>query len=157
MSGALGIFQRNGSPFWYVRGKVLGVAIYASSKERDAAGALRFAERVENAILETPSKFGAGSDWYPEIPLAPQFRPHNNGEGLPNDPGVYFLWAKGIVEYVGKSAKGLNQRLRLGHHPVLRSDHQISFLLFRPSILAWAESYYIGIARPPLNFGGPCV
>jgi hypothetical protein len=91
---------------------------------------------------------------YPDIPIAPRFRPNWEGDGLPETSGVYFLWSKeDTIDYVGKSVR-LNQRLRIGGHHILQDDHRISFLLFDKQILTWAECYYIGIAKPPLNFGG---
>jgi hypothetical protein len=89
---------------------------------------------------------------YPDIPVLPRFRPHREGQGLPESAGVYFLWAGDAVDYVGKSMRR-NDRLRLGMHHVLRDDHLISFLLFDQQVLAFAEYYYIGLVKPPFNFG----
>ena len=93
---------------------------------------------------------------YPAIP-SPMLNPNKEGDGLPETSGVYFLWSEGTIDgaidYVGKSVR-LNERLRLGGHHVMRAHHYISFLLFDSKILNWAECYYIGIVKPPLNFGG---
>lgn len=89
---------------------------------------------------------------YPAAPV-PEITPHEDGFGLPEVSGIYFLWAEdGTLDYVGQSIK-LNQRLRLGNHHILRGDHKISFLIFDQQNLTWAECYYIGILKPRLNFG----
>jgi excinuclease UvrABC nuclease subunit len=59
---------------------------------------------------------------------------------------------KDTVAYVGQ-AKRLCDRLRLGNHHVLTENHRISFVFVDPCELNWAECYYIGITKPPLNFG----
>lgn len=89
--------------------------------------------------------------FYPDVP-PPLFKPHVEGVGLPTAPGVYFLWANDVVEYVGQSVK-ISQRVRLGLHKKLSEAHMISFLFFDEDVLNWAESFYIGILRPRLNFG----
>ena len=88
---------------------------------------------------------------YPAIPL-PQIDPDKRGAGLPRVSGIYFLWDEGKVVYVGQ-AKKLCDRLRLGSHHILTKNHRISFLFVNQNELTWAECYYIGIARPRLNFG----
>jgi len=87
---------------------------------------------------------------FPAIP-APSTTPSRHPASLPAASGVYFLWNGTAVEYVGK-ARRLCERVRLGSHHVLRGDHQISYLLFDYADVDWAECYYIGVARPPLNF-----
>jgi hypothetical protein len=32
---------------------------------------------------------------YPDIPALPRFKPHKEGEGLPETSGAYFLWSYG--------------------------------------------------------------
>ncbi len=71
---------------------------------------------------------------------------------LPDVSGVYFLWVDSTIEYVGRAVR-LSDRLRLGSHHILRKEHAISWVAIDPGSLAWAESYYIGVVRPPLNFG----
>lgn len=88
---------------------------------------------------------------YQEIPL-PAFTAHPDGHGLPDLPGIYFLWAGDVIEYVGKSVSLCN-RLRLGGHHVMKKDHRISFIFVDQEELTWAECYYIGAVRPQLNFG----
>jgi len=63
---------------------------------------------------------------YPDVPL-PTFKPNKEGYSLPAASGVYFLWSRDEIEYVGQ-AKKLCQRLRLGNHHILRPDHLISFV-----------------------------
>ncbi len=88
---------------------------------------------------------------YPDAP-PPTVTPTKEGIGIPEAPGIYFLWDGGIVEYVGQSTR-LNRRLRLGSHHVLREDHLISFLFFDAIDLTWAENFYIGALRARLNYG----
>jgi hypothetical protein len=71
---------------------------------------------------------------------------------LPESPGIYFLWAGTIVEYIGRSIT-INKRLSLGSHHVLTEDHQISFVLIERKYLSFAEHWYIGLVRPKLNDG----
>jgi len=88
---------------------------------------------------------------YPAIP-EPCFLPSKDGENLPYASGIYFLWRDEKIEYVGQ-AKYLCNRLRLGNHHILDSDHKISFVLVNKKYLTWTECYYIGICKPHLNFG----
>jgi hypothetical protein len=88
---------------------------------------------------------------YPDIP-APTIAPTRQAYGLPDSPGIYFLWKGDAIEYVGKSIC-LSRRLILGNHHVLNADHLISFLFMDSKELNWAECFYIGLVRPKLNFG----
>lgn len=88
---------------------------------------------------------------YPHPPIG-LFIPNKDGLGIPAHPGIYFLWSGDTVMYVGQSIN-LASRLRLGNHHVLDSSHRISFLLFPLRELTWAENYYIGALRSPLNYG----
>jgi hypothetical protein len=88
---------------------------------------------------------------YPAVP-APMFTPSNEGSGLPEISGVYFLWAGDVVEYVGQSIK-LASRVRLPTHHRLRTSHRISYIPVDERDLDWAECWYIGALRPNLNFG----
>lgn len=87
---------------------------------------------------------------YPDAP-AGSIRPSDTGAGLPEAPGIYFLWAGELVEYVGQSIKLCN-RVKVGHHQ-LRKDHLISYVELDARELTWAECWYIGALRPKLNFG----
>ncbi len=71
---------------------------------------------------------------------------------LPKASGIYFLWLGNGIDYVGQ-ARRLRDRLRLGAHHVLTAAHRVSFLTFPRKELNWAECYYIGLTRPPKNFG----
>ena len=88
---------------------------------------------------------------YPEVPRD-FFEPTKEGLEIPARPGIYFLWNGSDIEYVGQSIN-MSQRLRLGNHHILREHHRISFLLFDATELTWAENYYIGALRAPLNYG----
>lgn len=87
---------------------------------------------------------------YPEAP--PPTEPVDRyGSHLPQSSGVYFAWSNGFCEYVGQSIN-LSKRVKLTHERLLPTD-MISYLLFDPIELMYAESYYIGIMRPQRNFG----
>lgn len=90
-------------------------------------------------------------DGYADVP-APTITPHKEGQGLPAESGIYFLWLDGIVDYVGRATR-LCDRLRLGMHHVLTPAHRIGYLLLERRELTWAECYYIGVTRAPQNFG----
>jgi hypothetical protein len=89
---------------------------------------------------------------YPGVPQ-PMVDATPTGEGLPPTSGIYFLWEAEKVVYVGKSIRLCNRLRRPGHH-VLAAGHRISFVLIPVAELDWAESFYIGVLRPELNFGG---
>lgn len=116
--------------------------------------ALREAERIASSawasnlrkIVEEDS-----SNYYPSPPPG-LFSPNKDGLGFPAHSGIYFIWSGNIVEYVGQSVN-LASRLRLGNHHVIKPEHKISFLLFPKRDLTWAENYYIGALRCPLNYG----
>lgn len=89
---------------------------------------------------------------YPQVPTENHIPPTQFGEGIPEIPGVYFLWDKGVVDYVGQSIN-LSNRLRLGSHHVMQPHHTITFIRAFAADLDWTESFYIGICRPDKNFG----
>jgi len=94
---------------------------------------------------------GKNSLEYPEIPLP--IKSLNSGElQLPIESGIYFLWKNNKIVYVGR-AKNLQQRVKFGTHHVLRDDFMISFLIFPVEKIQFAESYYIGLLKPDMNFG----
>lgn len=95
--------------------------------------------------------FQTKGEQYPPIP-SPQINPDGQGAGLPRTSGIYFLWDENEIVYVGQ-ARRLCDRLRLGGHHVMTKNHRISFVFTKPHELNWAECYYIGIAKPRLNFG----
>lgn len=116
-------------------------------RDQQSAQSLDFARQFMDI---TNSRFAA--QIYPDVP-PPMFGASLDGLGLPCAAGVYFLWRDGTtVEYVGKSINLLN-RVRLRSHHRLMDDHQISFLVFDPHDITWAECYYIGVLRPQINFG----
>jgi len=93
---------------------------------------------------------------YPKVPDNWFIEPSYCGNGLPSEPGIYFLWLDGVVDYVGQAVR-LKDRLTCrekgkGHH-VLTDRHRINFVPTKIEYLNWAESYYIGILRPRQNFG----
>lgn len=88
---------------------------------------------------------------YPAIP-APAITPTRAALGLPDSPGIYFLWNGDCIEYIGM-ARRLCSRLALGGHHILREHHRISYIHCEERMLTWTECYYIGFARPIKNFG----
>jgi len=53
---SLKLFQRPGSPYWYIRGEYLGQSIYASTKARDKADARRFKTDLELKIAQSAGR-----------------------------------------------------------------------------------------------------
>lgn len=89
---------------------------------------------------------------YPAVPL-PTVLPHKEGAGMPDAPGIYFLWKDDDIVYVGQSRR-LCGRVKLGAHHILQPDHEISYVMLAAHELTWAECYYIGTVKPRENFGG---
>ena len=107
------------------------------------------ASRLRESILQMRT-YRRGPD-YPPVPK-PDIYPSEDGKGIPETSGVYFLWKGEEVVYVGKSVN-LNGRLRVGGHHRLEHCHRISFVETEYRILDWAECFYIGILQPYDNFG----
>lgn len=87
---------------------------------------------------------------YPDVPDA-VCAPSYDGTPLPEQSGVYFVWSKGRVVYVGQSIR-LCQRAKIGHERITVED-QLSWLEFPVAMLNFAEAFYIGVTRPVRNFG----
>jgi|GEM_PF-2099917 len=91
------------------------------------------------------------SDGFPPIPTASILATEDARE-VPAASGIYFVWDRNdCLQYVGQSIN-LQSRARLQHERICRGD-RVSWLLFPIMELYFAEAYYIGIGRPPLNFG----
>lgn len=107
------------------------------SKER-ATVADRFLAQLPSRIVR------------PDAPL-PMTAPTKHGDDLPASPGIYFVWSKGRIVYVGQSAN-LKQRVCIYHEYIRKSD-LISWLEFAGTARSrkFAECYYIGIYRPRRN------
>lgn len=71
--------------------------------------------------------------------------------GVPDAPGVYFVWLDEMLLYVGKS-DSLNKRLRLRSHHVLREGMGLSWVLVTGAELRLRERKEILTQRPLLNF-----
>jgi hypothetical protein len=91
------------------------------------------------------------SDAYPPIP--PLRLPATcDGDGLPESSGVYFVRDEyGDIVYVGQSIN-LSKRATLSH-PNIFDGEWVGYLEFPAATLLYAESFYIGVSRPPRNFG----
>lgn len=97
--------------------------------------------------------FGYTASPYPDPPgtIVPE-PPNSDGVGLPDNPGIYFLWeADGVCAYVGQSVN-LRGRVRLSHEHLKPTD-KISFIETSRRELTWTESFYIGLLRPYRNGG----
>lgn len=114
------------------------------SKQTDLS--LEFAREYKDI---TDSRFA--HQLYPDPP-PPMFPASIEGDCLPEAAGIYFLWCDDKIEYVGKSSNLFN-RVKLRTHHRLKKHHMISFLVFEPYEISWAECYYIGTLRPQINFG----
>jgi hypothetical protein len=80
----------------------------------------------------------------------PSIIPTGTGQGLPDRPGVYFVWQGASVAYIGKSRR-LKLRVTLSHSSI-RSGDLISFLEFDEIMIDFKELMYIGLYVPPRNF-----
>lgn len=87
---------------------------------------------------------------YPAVPRA-TIPAHEEGDGLPESSGVYFVWCDDEVVYVGQ-AVNLRNRVRLRHEQICSGD-RVSWLEFPCAVLNYAEAFYIGIMCPSRNFG----
>lgn len=88
---------------------------------------------------------------YPPVPQ-PMIAPTLGGRGLPDAPGVYFVWDDDVVVYVGQS-RSLCRRAKISGHYKILAHHMLSYVLLPQAELTWAECYYIGVLRPIKNFG----
>lgn len=69
---------------------------------------------------------------------------------MPNHPGIYFVWTKDIIVYVGQSGN-LRERCKVNGHDKITPDDRLSWIEFEPSELYFAECFYIGTLRPERN------
>ena len=93
--------------------------------------------------------FHRNIEGYPDIPDPMQpacLKPTD----IPGSPGVYFVWRDERIIYVGRSIN-LRQRLTLYHEKIQPGD-LVAWLEFCLTDLNFAECFYIGVARPPVNF-----
>jgi integrase len=75
------LFKRQGSPYFYVRGTVQGQGVYASTKEKDKAGARRFKDALKIRLARSSGEkcyaitFREAADLYLEArPPSPQWQ-----------------------------------------------------------------------------------
>lgn len=87
---------------------------------------------------------------YPPVPMSGRV-PIAEEPSLPEASGVYFIWRDDVVQYVGQSIN-LSGRVKASHEHVLPGESATYVLLPREE-LNFAESFYIGVCRPPRNFG----
>ncbi len=125
--------------------------------------AFEFRKRVEGEVAGTFQllaaarvQFQATTDnlakthSYAAVPAA-TLQASRSGLGLPQKSGVYFVWASGIVVYVGQS-RNLRNRARVGHECITEGD-SLSWLEIEPGELNFSEAFYIGALRPARNYG----
>jgi len=91
------------------------------------------------------------SNGYRKIPT-PTIVPTFEGIGLPDRPGIYFVFNGGILMYVGQS-NCIQRRARLGHGKIFETD-LLSYLECPIDALNFVECFYIGIGQPWRNFNG---
>jgi hypothetical protein len=89
---------------------------------------------------------------YANVP-PPAVRASKHGEGLPERPGIYFVWSGRVCVYVGCS-RNLRIRCMLGDHPAIRPNEMLSWVTEPPERLRMAEAFYVGMLRPQRNFAG---
>lgn len=86
---------------------------------------------------------------YPDVP-GPMCPCSEAATKAPPCSGIYFLWWDGVVSYVGQS---ISVRSRLSNHEKLPHADYVSWVEIDLSQLDFAECWYIGLLKPPLNFG----
>ena len=117
---------------------------------RDSLRKLRSAIKAESRAAAEVAMASYGHS-YPPVP-PPELAPTKMGDGLPDHPGIYFLWEGETIDYVGQSIC-LCGRLKLGSHHVMQPHHRISYVYCERHALSWTECHYIGLAKPKKNFG----
>lgn len=144
----------------YHRKKASGVIARILEKQRhkfDQIMELKQAELAriteECAVFTWKKETNLHLTAYPNPPTLKYPIKEKKSEAFPEQSGIYFLWAGSTITYVGQSVN-LRNRLTLSHHQA-KIYHTVSWLLFEPHDLLFAESYYIGTLRPTLNRGTP--
>jgi hypothetical protein len=97
------------------------------------------------------AQFAAQPTPWPAVP-APTASPvaNKSDSELPASSGVYFVWREGVVVYVGQSIC-LANRTVLSHERIEKDDI-IGWVEVERESLNFAESYYIALCKPRLNF-----
>lgn len=101
----------------------------------------------ENTVLVTSRVYGPIPEPIYDAPLDAYTTP------LPETSAIYFIWDGDNIVYVGRSIQLSKRLVQKGHH-ILKSHHRVSYVLVDRHNLAWAEMWYIGLCRPPLNREG---
>jgi hypothetical protein len=86
----------------------------------------------------------------PPVPV-PWLDATETGEGLPEASGIYFVWERTELVYVGLSIN-LKSRVRTGSHGKIFTGDRISYREFPPDDLKYVEAFYIGATKPARNF-----
>jgi hypothetical protein len=105
-------------------------------------------ESIFNAatISQAKEKFGIRQ------PPEPTFIFPDESKKIPTSAGVYFLWDRKNVEYVGR-AKNLRKRLTKSHH-ILKPGHSVSWFELDKKEIISMEYLYIGLLKPKKNIIG---
>jgi hypothetical protein len=105
-------------------------------------------ESIFNAatISQAKEKFGIRQ------PPEPAFIFPDESKKIPTSAGVYFLWDRKNVEYVGR-AKNLRKRLTKSHH-ILQPGHSVSWFELDKKEIISMEYLYIGLLKPKKNIVG---
>lgn len=91
---------------------------------------------------------------WPSVPADNRRALSLKGDNMPNAAGIYFLWEKSTVVYVGQSIN-LSGRVRLNHDKAqFIKNAEVTFIEIPREDLNFAECFYIGVLKPRLNFGG---
>lgn len=122
---------------------------YQKKKRGECAALLRKIRKCTSELRQLTAQIGYLDVQYPPVP-SPMIHVTQHGDGLPEASGVYFVWHNGVIAYVGQSVN-LKGRARAGHEYIQNID-MLSWLELPMAELDWAECYYIGTTRPPLNF-----
>jgi hypothetical protein len=86
-----------------------------------------------------------------DAPPPPSIIPTDDGNGLPSDSGIYFVWSFGDIAYVGQSIN-LRNRVTTRHENIRQGD-LVSYIRCPYHLLDYQEAYFIGLCMPLRNFG----
>lgn len=140
---------------WRLLNSVIELRRQREELEADIAGRLE-AEMMANAakylFAANPACDAYSMPRVPsEVSVIPRARSASGGlvKFAPLASGVYFLWNKGKVVYVGGSVN-LNARLTSAHNQ-LRDDDYVSWLIRPTATFQLDECFYIWLLKPQRN------
>jgi hypothetical protein len=111
-----------------------------------------FASEKIESIFNAATMSQAKEEFGIRQPPEPTFIFPDESKKIPTSAGVYFLWDRKNVEYVGR-AKNLRRRLTKSHH-ILKPGHSVSWFELNKKEIISMEYLYIGLLKPKKNIVG---